>query len=113
MEKEMTDIKRRRPHHRPVMLTIGRAEYNRLKSGHTVNAACANDIIRTSRCGAENEHHWERRVTTVDIALRNGWKKMNARWNGDEPAIKVEVLKISYSSPDDPYFIVQVKMFNN
>ena len=113
MEKEMPETKLRRPYHRPVMLTIGRELYNLIKSGYTVNAACANDIIRTSRCGADDEHHWERRADTVANALRNGWKKMNARWNGDEPAIQVEVLNIAYGSPDDPYFIVKAKMFNN
>lgn len=88
----------KRPNHRSVMLTVSRTEYEAIRAldrADKLPVYVVNDIIRTSRCGENAQHHWERRIVTVRAAVRGGWPYMKVRWSGGSKALRVEVSEIT------------------
>lgn len=105
------ETKLRRPHHRPIILTVSREDYDLLKSsGIGIRVRACNDLVRTSRCGAENEHHWERRVDTLICAARGGYHTVDVRSSGDDEHLKCIVYYIDMDEQrrDLPYLTVEM-----
>lgn len=97
-----------RPHHRAIMLTVSKEEYKAIKDHvgdmTTVMIQPVNDIIRTSRCGMNSRHHWERRIATVRAAIRGGWPFMKVRHSGGCKPLRVKVTYLFDCKDDLPCF---------
>lgn len=103
---------KRRPHHRAIMLTVSKREYDDIVAWGGANCPVAiqvvNDIIRTSRCGMSDKHHWERRYETVCAAIRGGWRYMKVRHSGGCKPLRVKILRTRECLKDSPYFMCSV-----
>lgn len=104
---------RKRPHHRSIMLTVSKREYDDIKAWKGTNCPVVirvvNDIIRTSRCGSKPGHHWERRYETVTSAIRGGWQYMKVRHSGGCEPLRVKIVRTIACLKDSPYFSCSVE----